>query len=697
MSRKIADRERRLRKACAPFARSRSATRALFAVASLLAANTVVFAGEPRITGVTPVYSSMVEQVSWDAPWPEVQPPVAGGWPAGLIRQLPPIKTAPYDVIQLGHLEDSAQYNAAPAQVEPPVLRAPEDSLAPIETDNALLQHPFDPPLGFAGDSSVLPLEVQTDSHFVPVEDRWRIGFADWDRTGNGEQIGIDMPYKTGRVWDPYNQNVLKGDYPFIGQHTFLNVEIIYKSLLDQRQVPTATTPFESTKRPFQEEFFGNPNETLFTQPLFLSVELFHGDAGFKPFDWAVKLTPAFNVNFLDTQELAITNPDVTKGTQRGRAWWALEEWFVESKLADIGPNYDFVSVRAGSQLFVSDFRGFIFKDINRGVRLFGTRHANRDQFNLIWLDQTEKDTNSLLNTFDDRSQNTVIANYFRQDFIWPGYTAQVSYHYNLDEATRHFDKNDRLARPDPVGVFRPHEINAHYLGWTGDGHINRMNINHAFYWVLGDDSLNPIAGKPQDINAQMAAIEVSIDRDYMRFRTSFFWASGDRDPNDGEAEGFDAIFDAPNFAGGEFSYWNRQAIQLFGVRLVDELSIVPHLRSSKIEGQTNFVNPGLFLYNVGADVDLTPKLKAIGNVNFLWFGDTRVLQLFTFSKDIRRHIGTDMSLGIEYRPLLNDNLQIKGGVAGLIPGQGFQDVYNELRNDVGGLFAGFFEVIAIY
>ncbi len=560
-----------------------------------------------------------------------------------------------------------------------------------------MVRQDFAPPLGFAGHSGVLPLEIQTDSHFVPVEDRWRLGFPDWDRYGLGDQVGIDAPYKTGRIWDPYNQNVIKGDYPVIGQHTFMLIEVIERSFVEGRQVPTATTPFESTRRPFQEEFFGNPNEFFLTSPLFLSFELFHGDAGFKPLDWAIKLTPAFDVNFLDVNELAITNPDVRQGTQRGRAWWTAEEWFVETKLADLSPNYDFVSVRAGSQAFVSDFRGFIFKDINRGVRLFGTRLANRDQFNIIWFDQTEKDTNSLLNTFDDRGQNTVIANYYRQDFIWPGYTTQLSYHYNLDHPTQHFDKNDRLVRPDPVGVFQPHKIQAHYLGWTGDGHINRMNITHAFYWVLGEDSRNPIAGFSQDINAQMAAIEASIDRDYMRFRTSFFWASGDRDPNDGEAEGFDAIFDAPNFAGGEFSYWNRQAIQLFGVKLVDELSLLPHLRSSKIEGQTNFVNPGLFLYNIGADVDVTPKLKMIGNVNFLWFADTKPLQLFTFSRDIRRFIGTDMSLGMEYRPLLNDNLQFKGGVAGLIPGQGFQDLYNRLRNPVGGLFAGFFEMIAVY
>ena len=138
-------------------------------------------------------------------------------------------------------------------------------------------------------------------------------------------------------------------------------------------------------------------------------------------------------------------------------------------------------------------------------MRLFGTRLANRDQFNLIYFDQTEKDTNSELNTFDDRRKQHAIANYYRQDFIWPGYTAQMQ----LPSTTTtgpdfQFDKNGFLVRPDPAGVFQPHQVDSYYIGWTGDGHINRFNITHAFYWVLGRDTLNPIAGQAQDINAQM-------------------------------------------------------------------------------------------------------------------------------------------------------------------------------------------------
>ena len=337
----------------------------------------------------------------------------------------------------------------------------------------------------------------------------------------------------------------------------------------------------------------------------------------------------------------------------RTRADFALEEWFLETKIADIGPDYDIISVRAGSQPFVSDFRGFVFADINRMVRLFGNRNVDRDQFNVVWVDQTEKDTNSGLNTLNDRHQNTVIANYYHQDFIWPGYTIQFSYHFNHDQPSTEFDKNDFLVRPAPAGVFAPHTINSHYLGWAGDGHINEINISHAFYWVLGKDDLNPIAGEEQNINAQMFALELSYSPDWLRFRASYFFASGDSDVSFGDhnATGFDAIFDNPQFAGGQFSYWQRQQIGLFGVQLVNRFSLLPDLRATKLQGQQNFVNPGLQLINLGIDGEVTQKLRVIANCNFLWFNQTEVLQTFVFQEDIATRIGTDLSVGCEYRP----------------------------------------------
>lgn len=648
-----------------------------------------VFPSEEGAVGFT-----RVEPVSGELP--PAPAPFRGGVPGGGLEPSPLSVDLDDPLFQLRDPEEELEESlpGLPGSgladlTRPPVLSDPVGQVfegprfEPPEGEVFVFES--DEPLGFSGPSGVLPTEEQESSHFVPIEDRWRVGIPPWDRYATPTPLGADAPFELGQWWNPYRQHLLKGDYPIYGQHTFLNITAANIQLHEFRQVPTPTTPFESTAEAFQEDFFGDPNQYLFVNYLRLKLDLFHGNAAFKPVDWRFVLEPVFNMNYLKTHELAVVNPDVRKGTDRFRTFMALEQWFIETKLADLSPHYDFVSLRAGSQPFVSDFRGFIFSDINRAVRIFGTREANRDQFNLAVFSQQEKDTNSFLNTFDDRDQTIFIANYYRQDFIFPGYTAQGSVHYNHDEPTIEFDENDFLVRPDPAGNARPHQVDAVYLGFSGEGHIERFNIAHAFYWALGRDTCNPLAGQETDINAQMAAIELSYDRDWVRFRGSYFFASGDSDIRDDQAEGFDAIFDNPNFAGGQFSYWQRQAIKLFGVNLVQRESLLPNLRSSKVQGQSNFVNPGLNLFNLGMDFEVTPKVRVITNANYLWFDKTETLEQFVFQSDISREIGVDLSIGTEYRPLLNDNVIVLAGFSSLLPGRGFKDLYEQA--DPLGLF----------
>ena len=269
-----------------------------------------------------------------------------------------------------------------------------------------------------------------------------------------------------------------------------------------------------------------------------------------------------------------------------------------------------------------------------------------------------------------------------------------MSLNFDNDPASIKYDKNRFLVRPDPVGNFQPHEVDVAYLGMAGDGHWGRYNLTNQFYWAFGHDSMNPLANRPQTINAQMFAIEGSYDRDWVRYRLSFFYASGDGNVNNTHANGFDTILDAPNFAGGQFSFWNRQQISLQGVNLVQRLSLVPDLRSSKIQGQANFVNPGLILPTFGMDFDVTPKLKLITNYNLVWFDKTAPLQQFLFQGNIDRFVGFDIGYGFEYRPLVSENVIVVGGVQMLIPGQGFLDIFNNFDNRVGSLVAGFINTI---
>ncbi|MFI5126404.1 MAG: hypothetical protein ACHQJX_06225, partial [Candidatus Acidiferrales bacterium] len=106
--------------------------------------------------------------------------------------------------------------------------------------------------------------------------------------------------------------------------------------------------------------------------------------------------------------------------------------------------------------------------------------------------------------------------------------------------------------------------------------------------------------------------------------------------------------------------------------------SLLPSLRSNKTEGQANFVNPGLWLYNAGADFDLTPKLTAVANFNFMRFDRAEPLELVLFESPIHHNIGEEFDLGAKYRPPLTENIVLTFGGSVFQPGRGFQDIYTK-------------------
>lgn len=524
------------------------------------------------------------------------------------------------------------------------------------------------------------------------VRDRWRIGFPEYDRYGDKGARGRDIPFKRGRWFDPYNQSVLKGDYPIFGNDKFMIFSAVSTSGVEIRRTPAPTNV--SSNEPDSNHFFGEPESFSFNETLQLSFEMFKGDSTFRPRDWAFKFSPTFSIpNYLNARENGIVNIDPRRGTNRTDFHASLEEAFGEYKLFDVNKNYDFVSVRAGIQPFVSDFRGFIFSDNNLGVRFFGDFSNNKSQFNVAYFHQLEKDTNSGLNSLKEfRHQNVYVANMYRQDFLFKGYTIQGSLLYNDDRASVHYDSNDFLVRPTLVGDARPHSIKAGYVGINGDGHIGFLNLTNSFYYVFGEDDHNPIAGRRTKVSATMGAVEASIDKDYLRYRASVFYASGDKNPTDDRANGFDSILDDPNFVGGQFSYWNRQGIRLISteVGLVQPNSLLPSLRSSKTEGQANFVNPGIQIYNAGVDVEITQTLKAALNVNYLRFSRTESLEYLLFEPQVRHEIGVDYNLGITYRPLLINNMTFTFGGSLFQPGRGFRDIYTDRSRNCPAVVSNF-------
>ena len=585
-----------------------------------------------------------------------------------------------------------------------------EISLVTIAAMEARSRLPRLPELGPAPASDALPSSgtyrefrhrLDSDARFIenilpdtlpPVADvynavpnRWALEQPDYRRyPQRGEYV-----YTKSHWYDPFHHNRFKGDEPIwpelLGQQVFLNITASSESFFDGRRVPSPSNV--SAERPGSSGLFGKGEQAFFDQTLRFTFDLFHGDAAFKPVDWRIRITPELSLNNLKVRELGLVGPDPRSGTNRFDDHPGFQEAFVDVKLHDLGPNYDFVSARAGIQQFNADFRGFLFVDEQPALRIFGNLRSGRIEYNLAYFHFLEKNSNSGLNSFDRRHQQVFLGNVYLQDFFFPGYTVEFVAAWNKDDPTLHYDDNGFLVRPAPIGnVINQtpgagpilHGVRVGYFGWLGSGHIHRLNLTHAFYQALGEDTFNPVAGRRVTINAQMAAAEISYDKDWIRYRVSTFYTAGDANPRDGRARGFDSIVDLPNFAGGLFSFWNREAVRLLGsgILLTTPGSLIPSLRSSKEEGQASFVNPGIFLANAGADFEITPKLRGFANFNFLRFERTEPLEFLLFQSPIHHTIGEDFGLGVEYRPPLTENIVLTGGASALQPGQGFKDIY---------------------
>lgn len=544
------------------------------------------------------------------------------------------------------HLTDDVQYRQRPGSAEP------EPSIYPPYIYESV------PDI----DSSA--------SDFVSIPDRWR-------------------QYYVGKWWDPYNQNILKADLPIFGDPAhpwFVELSVISDTMFEARRLPIPVGG-ASTAHPQSTDTFGNGHQHVIVENLVTSFSLIQGNTSFKPQDFEFRITPVFNLNHADVEETGALRADPSKGTTRLDNHMGLLEWFADIHLANISERYDFVSTRIGIQPFISDFRGFIYNTSEPGLRLFGNYDNNKWQYNLAYFRRLDKDTNSGINTtFDDRYEDVYIANLYRQDAPVLGHQLQASVVHREDSAGNHaadYDNNGFLVRPASIGDQRDKNISSTYLGLNGDGHIGRVNLTESVYYVTGSESHNAIAGRETEISAGMAALEASYDIDWVRLRASLFWASGDDDPFDDKARGFDAIFDNPNFAGGDISFWQRQGIPFIGgggVNLVNRNSLLPNLRPGKEEGQSNFVNPGLRLYNAGVDVDVTPKLKLINNLSFLQFDRVDTLKTLRQDGSFDRDIGWDVSSGLLYRPFLNNNVQVRMGGAALFTKDGFDNLFGDRR-----------------
>lgn len=510
----------------------------------------------------------------------------------------------------------------------------------------------------------------------VPIPDRWRLAGS----------LGVTKP----RWFDPYNQNVLKGDLPLKGTHDwFFAFTGVSDTVIEPRSFPIPVG-VQTTERPGSLDVFGKSTSLVMAQTFVAAASIIKGSTAYKPPEIEFRVALAFQDNYVDVPEKRVLYVESSRKSRRNDAFVGVQEVFLDYHLRNVSDRYDFDSVRVGIQPFSSDFRGFLFQDNQLGVRLFGNRDNNRFQYNLAAFWRVEKDTNSGLNDVTQalRDDLVFVGNLYRQDLPLPGITSQftVIYNRNREGDAIYVDKNGFPQRPALFGNLRGRDYDVTYLGYNADGRLGRINLTASAYYAIGEDRANVLSGRKSDIRAYFVAAEPSIDFSWVRLRLQGLYASGDKDSYDGKETGFDAIFENPQFAGSDTSYWIRQTIPAAGagraIGINGRNGVLNSLRSSKEEGQSNFTNPGTVLLGAGADFDLTPELRVSTNVNHIGFANTAVLQALRMEGSIPKSLGWDASLSTIWRPQMTQNIVFRASAAAFDPGKGFNDLFdNSDRN----------------
>ncbi len=565
----------------------------------------------------------------------------------------------------------AAQPDAEPPSADQPTATAPPKDEVPLDGRRRPGRvESFPAPIDQTNPGAVrAPPPEAFPADQLPLPDRWRVI----------EAVGVHS-----RWLDPYNQNTIKGDRPIKGtEDWFFTFSAISDTVVEPRSFPI---PFsvQTTNRPGSLDVFGRTKSLVLSQTIIAGVSFVKGSTAFKPPELEFRAAVAFNATYVQVPEKRVLSVRPTEPTHRNDGWIGLQEAFVDYHIHNVSDRYDFDSLRVGIQPFSTDFRGFLFQDNQLGVRLFGNRDNNRFQYNLAWFRRLEKDTNSGLNDIKQRPRHDdiFVANLYRQDLPFPGVTSQVTVVHNRNrEAGRiHLDDNGFPVRPALIGDLRPREYDVTYLGYNADGHVGRLNLTASAYAALGKDRNSIFTSRPAKIRSFFVAAEPSYDLDWMRVRVSGLFASGDKNPYDNKETGFDAIFENPQFAGADTSYWIRQTIPFAGggraVAVNGRNGVLNSLRSSKDEGQSNFNNPGTMLLGVGGDADISPQWRVSANINHLWFANTSVVQALRQEGSIPKALGWDYSVAAIYRPKMTQNVVLRASAAVFDPGKGFGDLF---------------------
>ncbi len=384
-------------------------------------------------------------------------------------------------------------------------------------------------------------------------------------------------------------------------------------------------------------------------QQVFYGAEVRDADDVFEPARWRLRAVGAWQYD--DDLNALEANTADTDG--------ALQEAFFDLRLFEIGSNLDLTFLRGGLQVFQSDFHGLVLFDNLIGGRVFGEIDQNRWRYDLVAASRVFKDVRTgLVELNDNREQMVYLARLTRDDLL-PGWNSELSFAFNSDKFNRNLD----------VG----------YVSLTFNGNVGRLGFNPAFHLAVGRDERNPIAGRSVDILAGLIVVDAAYtfdQADWLTWRFSYAYATGDSDPTDSRATGFDSINDVVlNQFGGPASYFVGENIKLGNTDLVRGNSFLPSLRGGN--ATANFVNPGIHAVGTGFEAQLSHRTFLFLNGNYYRFATTKVLEQI-FGRNVNESIGVEANGGVFFRPFLDEVVILGVALSYLKPGSGLKDLFGK-------------------
>jgi hypothetical protein len=321
---------------------------------------------------------------------------------------------------------------------------------------------------------------------------------------------------------------------------------------------------------------------------------------------------------------------------------------------------------RLGIQTFQSDHAGLIYNDSDRGVVYHGSTGLVKEnplagyQWNVAYFAKTVDDPISQLNTGNGGNWHVIILNTYLP--VFEGVQFEPSVHVNLDH-TRGQQTDVVYLGASTVGMVAPVPK------------VGPFKFIAAYYWVLGRQEGGLVNPNEQTVNAHMALADLGYPIQAGGGIEVFphvgaFFASGDRDPTNDHATGFDAIYDYVD-AWGFNHFIIRNRINLARGSLTREHSGLFTFRG--FDEPQNFVNPGIVAANLGLTTKWTSQFTTDANVGPAFLPSDEVPELI-LGRHIGHTVGWAFNVNGTYK--FTDWLSLMGGIAGFAPQEAAEHIF---------------------